>query len=221
MKIIKTQKGSLSLLGGKTDMGKSTVACYDCAESLKQGKGVAFFSFEYCQSVIYNKLVSHFGMKFQDLFKLNVLDASLMDFEAVKKLIKSMKGTVDTVYIDYLDLMAKKTDYNYADFSNIQKLELKQRMLQELAQLSFDLQIEIIVLARVHASLDLDNTIDYLNMLTSTSHSPAPVVKMFLAKDELINPILKASNMSSVIIIDDNNELVLFSSMNLKQIYQG
>ena len=72
MEIIKTEKGSLSVLGGKTDMGKSTIACYDCAEQLRSGKSVIFVSYEYCQSIIYTKLVNHFGLRFDELFKLNV-----------------------------------------------------------------------------------------------------------------------------------------------------
>ena len=39
--------------------------------------GVLFFEYEYCQSIIYNKLVSHFGLKWPDLFKLNLVDAPL------------------------------------------------------------------------------------------------------------------------------------------------
>ena len=68
MEIIKTEKGSLSVLGGKTDMGKSTIACYDCAEQLRSGKSVIFVSYEYCQSIIYTKLVNHSGLRFDELF---------------------------------------------------------------------------------------------------------------------------------------------------------
>lgn len=87
MEIIKTEKGSLSVLGGKTDMGKSTIACYDCAEQLRSGKSVIFVSYEYCQSIIYTKLVNHFGLRFDELFKLNVLGASNWTFEMVKRLL--------------------------------------------------------------------------------------------------------------------------------------
>ena len=62
MEIIKTEKGYLTILAGKTDMGKSTITVYDASEFLKSGQSVVFFSYEYCQSIIYNKLISHFGM---------------------------------------------------------------------------------------------------------------------------------------------------------------
>ena len=76
MEIIKSQKGFLTILTGKTDMGKSTITVYDCSEQLRRGNNVLFFEYEYCQSIIYNKLVSHFGLKWPDLFKLNLVDAS-------------------------------------------------------------------------------------------------------------------------------------------------
>ena len=76
MEIIKSQKGFLTILTGKTDMGKSTITVYDCSEQLRRGNSVIFFEYEYCQSIIYNKLISHFGMKWQDLFRLNLVDAA-------------------------------------------------------------------------------------------------------------------------------------------------
>ena len=46
MEIIKTEKGYLTILTGKTDMGKSTITVYECSENLKIGKKVIFFSYE-------------------------------------------------------------------------------------------------------------------------------------------------------------------------------
>ena len=220
MEIIKTEKGSLSVLGGKTDMGKSTIACYDCAEQLRSGKSVIFGEYEYCQSIIYTKLVNHFGLRFDELFKLNVLGATNWTFEMVKKAIRSAKGSVDVVYIDYLDLLAKTTDHEYATYTIAQKMELKQRILDDLAQLAYELQIEIIVLTRIHATLDLNMTIEYINQITGGIHSPSPTIKMFIGKDETLNPIIKGSDMSHVIIVD-GNQLTHFSSINLKQAYKS
>lgn len=44
MDIIKTENGYLTVLTGKTDMGKSTIMVYECSENLKDGKKVLFFS---------------------------------------------------------------------------------------------------------------------------------------------------------------------------------
>ena len=138
----------------------------------------------------------------------------------VKKAIKSVKGSVDVVYIDYLDLLAKTTDHEYATYTIAQKMELKQRILDDLAQLAYELQIEIIVLTRIHATLDLNMTIEYINQITGGIHSPSPTIKMFIGKDETLNPIIKGSDMSHVIIVD-GNQLTHFSSINLKQAYKS
>ena len=76
MEIIKSEKGKLTILTGKTDMGKSTITVYDASENLKIGKNVIFFSYEYCQSIIYNKLISHFKLSWAQLFNLDIVDAS-------------------------------------------------------------------------------------------------------------------------------------------------
>ena len=73
MEIIKSAKGNLTILTGKTDMGKSTITICDASEFLKAGQNVMFFSYEYCQSIIYNKLLSHFGLNWSNLFHLNVV----------------------------------------------------------------------------------------------------------------------------------------------------
>ena len=94
MEIIKSQKGFLTILTGKTDMGKSTITVYDCSEQLRRGSNVIFFEYEYCQSIIYNKLVSHFGLKWQDLFKLNLVDASGLSLGMLIELIKEKNQDV-------------------------------------------------------------------------------------------------------------------------------
>ena len=43
MEIIKVERGYLTILTGKTDMGKSTITVYECGEDLKKGNRVAFF----------------------------------------------------------------------------------------------------------------------------------------------------------------------------------
>ena len=220
MEIIKTSKGSVSVLGGKTDMGKSTIACFDCAEKLRSGKNVMFMSYEYCQSIIYNKLVTHFGLKFQELFKLDVIDCNNWGFEMVKSAIRVAKDNLDVVYIDYLDLLAKSTDYEYTSMTIAQKMELKQKILADLADIASELKIEIIVLTRIHSGLDLNMTIEYINQLTAGIHSPAPVIKMFIGKDEALNPIIHGNDMSHVIIVEGSG-LTHFSSINLKQAYKN
>ena len=72
MEIIKVEKGCLTILTGKTDMGKSTITVYECGENLRAGEKVIFFSYEYCQSIIYNKLISHFNLSWSQLLNLNI-----------------------------------------------------------------------------------------------------------------------------------------------------
>ena len=138
MEIIKSQKGFLTILTGKTDMGKSTITVYDCSEQLRRGNNVIFFEYEYCQSIIYNKLVSHFGLKWQDLFKLNLVDASGISLEMLIELIKEKKDNLDVVYIDYLDLLRNAT-YPGTDKGDEKELEHVQEIIKDYREHSFEL----------------------------------------------------------------------------------
>ena len=89
MEIIKTEKGFLTILTGKTDMGKSTITVYDASEWLKKGEKVIFFSYEYCQSIIYNKLVHHFGASWSTLFNLNIVDAACLNVQTVVRAVRA------------------------------------------------------------------------------------------------------------------------------------
>ena len=78
MEIMKTQPGFLTILTGKTDMGKSTITVYDYSELLKVGKRVIFFSYEYCQSIIYNKLIAFLWFSYH---KKTIINPPVLFFE--------------------------------------------------------------------------------------------------------------------------------------------
>jgi len=218
MEIIKSQKGSLTILAGKTDMGKSTITVYDCSEQLREGNSVIFFSYEYCQSIIYNKMTSHFILKWSDLFKFNLVDASNINFDGLKRTIESKKGNVDIVYIDYLDLLAKAT---FGDESNDPEAQLKhiQLLCKDLAQLADDMGIAIVLLSQVGASSDFEKTVNQLNDFASKAKRDN-IIKMFIGKGNVIDSRINYDDISHLILIDGYS-LKHFSSINIKEIYKG
>ena len=144
MEIIKSEKGYLTILTGKTDMGKSTLTVYDASEYLKIAQNVMFFSYEYCQSIIYNKLISHFGVSWSTLFHLNIVDASGLSISILEDIVRARAGSVDVVYIDYLDLLQKATYGETEDEG--ENLKQIQSIVSKLADLAKDLGIAIIFL---------------------------------------------------------------------------
>ena len=60
MEIIKVEKGCLTILTGKSDMGKSTITVYECGENLRVGQKVIFFSYEFIiSSSLTSNLAGH------------------------------------------------------------------------------------------------------------------------------------------------------------------
>ena len=217
MEIIKSQKGFLTILTGKTDMGKSTITVYDCSEQLRRGNNVIFFEYEYCQSIIYNKLVSHFGMKWQDLFRLNLVDAAGLSLGMLIEYIKEKKDNVDVVYIDYLDLLRNAT-YPGTDKGDDHELEHVQAIIKELSKLAVELGIEIIILSQTGSGATIEETVEQLNNFGEKAKADN-IIKMFIARGNVIDAKININDISHVILVD-GYDLRHFSTVNFKEIYK-
>ena len=215
MEIIKTEKGHLTILTGKTDMGKSTITVYECGEGLKVGQRVMFFSYEYCQSIIYNKLISHFKVGWSQLFNLNIVDASGISLPALMDMIRAKKGSIDVVYIDYLDLLKEATFPKAAN--EAEELKRIQEICDSLAGLARELDIPIVLLSQVGSSSDFEKTVERLNAFSAKAKN---VIKMFIGKGNIIDPRIDYNDVVHVILID-GYDLKHFSSINIKEIYGG
>ena len=215
MEIIKTEKGYLTILTGKTDMGKSTITVYECSENLRAGQRVIFFSYEYCQSILYNKLISHFKVGWGQLFNLNIVDASNLSLGNLIETVRAKKGSVDAIYIDYLDLLKNAT---YAQASNEEEnLKQIQEICATLASLASELNIPVILLSQVGASSDFEKTVERLNAFTEKVEGKN-TIKMFIGKGNIIDARIDYNDIVHIILID-GYDLRHFSSINIKEIY--
>lgn len=215
MDIIKSQKGYLTILTGKTDMGKSTITIYECSELLKSGQKVIFFSYEYCQSIIYNKLISHFKIGWGQLFNLNIIDANGLNLQSLVNIVRNKKGNVDSVYIDYLDLLRIST---YGDVNDPNReQEQIQNIIKELASLAKEMDIPIVLLSQSGSSSNFERAVTHLNNMGEKVED-GNLIKMFIGKGEVINERIDYSNVVHVILVDGYN-LKHYSSINIQEIY--
>ena len=216
MEIIKSEPGYLTILTGKTDMGKSTITVYDASELLKLGKNVIFFSYEYCQSIIYNKLISHFGVGWSTLFHLNIVDAMGLNLRDITEIIKAKKDDVSAVYIDYLDLLRKST---YAKpESETEDLKQIQQIVNDLAELAKELNIPIVLLSQVGSSSNFEEAVSRLNAFAEKVKGNN-VIKMFIGKGNVIDARISYDDIVHIILVD-GYDLRHFSSINIKEIYE-
>ena len=215
MEIIKVQKGYLTILTGKTDMGKSTITVFDCGENLKVGNKVVFFSYEYCQSIIYNKLISHFHLSWPQLFNLDIVDASNLNLENLVAIARAKKGNVDAIYVDYLDLLKQAT---YPKTHNdAEELPQIQEICCVLADLARELDVPVILLSQTGASTDFEETVSRLNAFTEKlEHKNS--IKMFIGKGNVIDSRIDYADIVHIILVD-GYDLRYFSSINIKEIY--
>lgn len=217
MEIMKTQPGFLTILTGKTDMGKSTITVYDYSELLKVGKRVIFFSYEYCQSIIYNKLISHFKTNWSQLFNLNIIDANGLNLQSLVNIVRNKKGNVDAVYIDYLDLLKNSTWPLKEGEQDPQELEHVQEIVRELAELAKEMDIPIVLLSQTGSSTNFEKSVERLNAFCEKVPD-ANVIKMFIGKGNIIDERIDYSDIVHLILVDGYN-LKHYSSINIKEIY--
>ena len=215
MEIIKVEKGYLTILTGKTDMGKSTITVYECGENLRKGQRVVFFSYEYCQSIIYNKLISHFNMGWSQLLNLNIVDASNLSLKNLVEYVRSKKGSIDAIYIDYLDLLKEATFPKARD--EVEDLEQIQEICRVLAALAVELNVPIILLSQIGASSDFEKAVARLNAFAEKVDGNN-TIKMFIGKGNIIDAKIDFSDIVHIILVD-GYDLRLFSTLNIKEIY--
>lgn len=215
MEIIKVQRGYLTILTGKTDMGKSTITVFDCGENLKIGNKVVFFSYEYCQSIIYNKLISHFKLSWAQLFNLDIVDASNLNLENLVNIAKAKKGNVDAIYIDYLDLLKNATFPKAGN--DVEDLQQIQQICNVLAELAKELDIPVVLLSQTGSSTDFEKTVARLNAFTETVKG-GNAIKMFIGKGNVIDSRIDYTDIVHIILVD-GYDLRYFSSINIKEIY--
>lgn len=215
MEIIKAEKGYLTILTGKTDMGKSTITVYECSENLRSGQKVIFFSYEYCQSIIYNKLISHFHMSWSQLLNLNIVDASNIKLKSLVEMVRAKKNNVDAVYVDYLDLLKNasfpKTENEEEDLKQIQEI------VKTLSSLAAELDIPIILLSQIGASSNFEKAVERLNSFAEKVDINN-TIKMFIGKGNIIDSRIDYTDIVHVILIEGYG-LKHFSSINIKEIY--
>lgn len=215
MEVIKLEKGYLTILTGKTDMGKSTITVFECGENLRAGQKVAFFSYEYCQSIIYNKLISHFNLGWSQLMNLNIVDASGINLDTLVTIMREKKGNVDAIYVDYLDLLKEAT---FPKAETEQKdLEQIQEIVRVLAKLAKELDVPVVLLSQVGSSSNFEKAVERLNSFTEKVETHN-AIKMFIGKGNIIDSRIDYSDIVHVILVDEYN-LRHFSSINIKEIY--
>ena len=217
MEIIKVEKGYLTILTGKTDMGKSTITVYECGENLRSGQKVMFFSYEYCQSIIYNKLFSHFKVGWSQLLNLNIVDAAGLSLQNLVSFVRAKKGNVDVVYVDYLDLL-KSASFPKAE-NEEEDLHQIQEICRVLAALAAELDIPIVLLSQVGSSSNFEKAVERLNSFAEKVDCNN-TIKMFIGKGNVIDTRIDYADIVHIILIESYG-LKYFSSINIKEIYGG
>jgi len=103
------QPGDLVLVGARPGQGKTLMSLELAVEAMKSGHRAAFFSLEYTERDVLDRLraIGVEPMQFDKLFEVDCSDAICADY-VVKQMATAPRGTV--VVIDYLQLLDQRRE---------------------------------------------------------------------------------------------------------------
>jgi len=103
------QPGDLVLVGARPGQGKTLMSLELAAEAMKSGHRAAFFSLEYTEKDVLDRLraIGAEPAQFDKLFEVDCSDAISADY-IVKQMATAARGTV--VVIDYLQLLDQRRE---------------------------------------------------------------------------------------------------------------
>ena len=101
--------GDLVLIGARPGQGKTLMSLELAVEAMKSGHRAAFFSLEYTEKDVLDRLraIGAEPAQFDELFELDCSDAVSADY-VVKQMATAPRGTV--VVIDYLQLLDQRRE---------------------------------------------------------------------------------------------------------------
>ncbi|MDA9441904.1 DNA helicase [Bradyrhizobium sp. CCBAU 51745] len=103
------QPGDLVLVGARPGQGKTLMSLELAVEAMKSGQRAAFFSLEYTEKDVLDRLraIGVEPVQFDKLFEVDCSDAISADY-VVKQMATAPRGTV--VVIDYLQLLDQRRE---------------------------------------------------------------------------------------------------------------
>ena len=101
--------GDMVLLGARPGQGKTLMSFELAVEAMKSGHRVTFFSLEYTEQDVLDRLraIGFEPAQFDDLFEVDCSDAISADY-VVKQMAAAPRGTI--VVIDYLQLLDQRRE---------------------------------------------------------------------------------------------------------------
>lgn len=147
--LLNSEKSQLVVLGGRPNMGKSTIALDIITElALKQKIPTLYFNLETSKETIINTITKRTNLSTNE--NLHIIDTPNISIQEISKICREMKlkNKIKFVFIDYLQLVSFKT--NECLSSNVQKF----RINNELKQLANELNITIFALSQLTNSPD-------------------------------------------------------------------
>lgn len=101
--------GDLVLVGARPGQGKTLLSLELAVEAMKSGHRAAFFSLEYTEKDVFDRLraIGVDPAQFADMFEIDCSDAISADY-VVKQMAAAPRGTV--VVIDYLQLLDQRRE---------------------------------------------------------------------------------------------------------------
>ena len=130
MYIIKTEKGKLTIVKGKTAAGKSMALLADAKDYIDFKMGVLLFTLEQPSTKLLKKTFSKVKAKKEHADCMHIIDMAF-SLETIENVIEDARDSIDVVYIDSLEKIKVSEEVANKDqyiISRLSKLALKKQL---------------------------------------------------------------------------------------------
>ena len=148
--------GTLNVIAARPGMGKTSLAVQIAYNMAYSGKRVAFFSLEMSEKYIKDRIHKAFGKNNE--LPIDIYDNGFVSAGYICEKVKTL-GSVDAVFIDYLQLMRPKTVAPGKEYA-----KYVEESLRELKALAESEQMPIVITVQVFKATNREHRLSQLNI---------------------------------------------------------
>ena len=215
MYIIKTEKGKLTIVKGKTAAGKSMALLADAKDYIDFKMGVLLFTLEQPSTKLLKKLFSKVKAKKEHADCMHIVDMAF-SLETIEKVIEDACESIDVVYIDSLEKIKVNEEVN----------DKNHYIMARLTKLAEKKQVPIVVTSQVSqendiiANFNTDKIVEETRKLFENEEDYNKAIKHIVLRNFSGYESYDYFS-SNVHVVDEDNKVTQFSSINLSDYFNN
>lgn len=215
MYIIKTEKGKLTVVKGKTAAGKSMALLADAKDYIEFKMGVLLFTLEQPSTKLLNKMFSKVKAKKEHADCMHIVDMAF-SLETIERVIEDARESIDVVYIDSLEKIVVGEEVTNKEHYVMERLT----KLAEKKQLPIVITTQVSQENDIIANFNTDKIVEEIKTLFVNEEEYNKSIKHIVLRNFSGYESYDYFS-SNVHVVEDDNSVTHFSSINLSDYFNN